>query len=313
MPKHYTDHVVIGAGGAIAHSLVPELVRQEERVTVVSRSGLSYPGTASVVADAMDADALSVAIPEGSAVYLLVGLPYQTIVWQEQWIPLIETVLKVCIEKGAFLLFFDNVYMYGPVDGVMTEDTPHNPTSEKGRVRQRVVDAILEAFGSGALDGVIARSADFYGPGANTNGIPNLLVLQRLVAGKSAQWLVNGDKLHSLTYTIDCGRALPLLVGDESSYNQVWHLPTAHPAVTMRRFVEIAAEVLNVKPRLSVMPRWMLSIGGFFDKTIKELPEMSYQYDRDYVFDSSKFESHFSFFPTSYAQGIRETLASIHH
>lgn len=312
MPKHYTDHVVVGAGGAIARSLVPELVRQEERVTVVSRSGLSYPGTASVIADASDPEALSVAIPEGSAVYLLVGLPYQTSIWREQWMPLVETVLKVCIEKGAFLLFFDNVYMYGPVDGIMTEDAPHNPTSEKGQVRARVANSVLEAFGSGALDGVIARSADFYGPGANSNGIPNLLVLQRLIAGKRAQWLVDADKLHSLTYTIDCGRALPLLVGDPSSYNQVWHLPTAHPAITMRRFVEIAAEVLETQSRLSVMPRWMLSIGGLFDKTIKEIPEMSYQYDRDYVFDSSKFETHFSFAPTSYEQGIRETLASIH-
>ena len=201
--------------------------------------------------------------------------------------------------------------MCGPVDGPTTENTPHHPTSIKGTVRQRVTETVLEAFESGAVNGVIARSADFYGPGANANGIPNLLVLQRIVAGKSARWLASADALHSLTYTSDCGRALPLLVGDESTYNRVWHLPTAHPAITMRRFVEIAAQIAETKPRVSIMPRWMLSVGGLFDKTLRELPEMAYQYDRDYIFDSSQFESHFSFSPTSYEQGIRETISSI--
>jgi len=31
------------------------------------------------------------------------------------------------------LVFFDNVYMYGKVEGVMTEQTPFHPCSKKGR------------------------------------------------------------------------------------------------------------------------------------------------------------------------------------
>ena len=34
-----------------------------------------------------------------------------------------------------------------------------------------------------------------------------------------------------------------------------------------------------------------------------------YQYDRDYVFDSSKFEKAFGMSATPYRQGIRETLS----
>jgi hypothetical protein len=35
---------------------------------------------------------------------------------------------------------------------------------------------------------------------------------------------------------------------------------------------------------------------------------MLYQYDRDYFFDSSKFNSHFNFIPTSPGDAIREML-----
>ncbi len=41
---------------------------------------------------------------------------------------------------------------------------------------------------------------------------------------------------------------------------------------------------------------------------MKESYEMLYQYDRDYVFDSSKFEKAFGFKPTSYEAGIDEII-----
>ena len=309
MSREYSRHVVVGSGGAIAYSLVPQLLSEKKRVTVVSRSGRVVAGADAIAADASDYQELAAVIPEESAVYVLVGLPYRISVWRAQWPPLIENVIRVCAEKRALLVFFDNVYMYGPVQGEMTETAPHRPTSEKGKVRAQVADMLLEAFSSGRVNGVIARSADFYGPGADLNGIPNVVILERLLAGKSAQWIIDADKVHSLTYAPDCGRALPLLVADESSYNQVWHLPTARQPITMRRFAEIAADEVGSPARVSVLPKWMLKLVGLFDKTLRELPEMGYQNDRDYIFDSSKFERHFDFEPTSYEQGIRETIA----
>jgi nucleoside-diphosphate-sugar epimerase len=41
---------------------------------------------------------------------------------------------------------------------------------------------------------------------------------------------------------------------------------------------------------------------------MKEMPEMMYQYDRDYFFDSSKFVKRFNFVPTTYQEGIRNTV-----
>lgn len=309
MPRSYDNHVILGAGGAIGHALVPELLRNRQNVTLVSRSGRSVAGARSIAADILDYEALEEAVPEGSAVYLLAGLPYRAVVWEEAWPQVMRTVTRVCSEKQALLVFFDNVYMYGPVNGPMTEDTPHNPTSRKGAVRAEIVETLDREVSAGSLSAIVARSADFYGPGAERNGIMNQLIIEKLLAGTAAQWVADADVPHSVTYTTDCGRAIPLLVADETSYNQVWHMPTASPPITMRRFTEIAADEIGAKPKLTVLKPWMLRLAGIFDRTVRELPEMLYQNDRDYIFDSSKFTERYAFAPTAYEQGIAETVA----
>lgn len=308
MSRMYDNHIVLGAGGAIARALVPELLRMNQRVTLVSRRGPKVEGTSSFQADLIDRESISRAVPEGSAVYLTAGLPYDIRIWNDMWPRIIENVIAVCREKQALLVFFDNVYPYGKVEGAMTEETPYRPSSRKGELRARISAQIAEEYSSGRLQGVIARSADFYGPGAEASGIPNIMIFARMASGKGGQWFASLDRLHSLTYTNDCGRALPLLVADESAYNQVWHLPTAHPPVTMRNIAELAAVKAEVKAKPSALAGWMVGLAGLFDHTLKELSEMLYQYEYDYVFDSSKFEKHFSFAPTPYEQGVSETL-----
>lgn len=274
MARSYDHHVILGAGGAISRALVPELLRNRQQVTLVSRSGRPVEGARSIAADILDDDALEEAVPEGSAVYLLVGLPYRAVVWEEAWPQIMRKVIRVCSEKRA-----------------------------------EIVETLDREVSAGSLSAIVARSADFYGPGAERNGIMNLLIIEKLLAGKAAQWVADADVLHSVTYTTDCGRAVPLLVADETSYNQVWHMPTASPPITMRRFTEIAAREIRAKPKLSVLSPWMLRLAGIFDRTVRELPEMLYQNDRDYIFDSSKLTERYAFAPTSYEQGIAETVA----
>lgn len=304
----YANHVILGAGGAISQALVPELLRNKQEVTLVSRRGTEVAGASGISADVTDYDGLKRCVPKGSAVYLLLGLPYDSRVWKETWPKIMESVIAVCKEQEALLVFFDNVYMYGRVEGPMTEGTPYRPVSKKGEIRARIAEQLQKEYETGGLQAIIARSADFYGPGAEKTGIPNLLIVEKLMKGSKAQWLADADRPHSLTYTNDCGRALYLLVGDEGAYNQVWHLPTARPALTARQLAEMAAEQLGVEPKVSALAPWMLAAGGVFDRTIKELSEMLYQNKEDYYFDSSKFEKRFSFTPTSYKQGIEETI-----
>ena len=52
----------------------------------------------------------------------------------------------------------------------------------------------------------------------------------------------------------------------------------------------------------------MLALAGLFNRQILELSRMTYQNNRDYLFDSTKFERRFQFEPTPYQAGIEETL-----
>jgi nucleoside-diphosphate-sugar epimerase len=87
-------------------------------------------------------------------------------------------------------------------------------------------------------------------------------------------------------------------------------MPTA-PALSGNEFIEVAASVYGVKPKYSRITKLLLFLAGLFNKNIMGTVEMYYQYDHDYVFDSSKFEKAFNFKPTSYRDGIEhmsETL-----
>jgi nucleoside-diphosphate-sugar epimerase len=302
-----TIHTILGSGGIIADSLARELTTQELSVRLVSRHPASIPGTSTRAADITDPRQTLEAIDGSAVVYCCIGMPYNYSIWRQQWPRIVDNMIEACKKTRARLLFFDNVYMYGETDGPMTEETPYNPGSRKGDLRARIATQLMSEVRKGNIVAAIARSADFYGPGANKTSIPNLLVFQRLAKGQRAQWLINARARHSFTYIPDAVRALGLLSRDENSWNQVWHLPTAGNPLTGAQFIDQAATELGKNSHLTVLPKWAIRLGGIFDRTTAELYEMLYQYEFDYLFDSSKFENAYSFQPTSYEQGIRAT------
>ncbi len=155
---------------------------------------------------------------------------------------------------------------------------------------------------------LIARAADLYGPYGGGNCIPNFMIIENLLKGKKANYLGDVNKFHSFTYIPDCAKSLYLLATDDTAYNQIWHLPTAYPAITGKQFISYAASFLNVPEKYSAFSKFMVKLAGLFDPTINEVYEMMYQYTYDYIFDSSKFEKHYNYTPTPYIKGIEETI-----
>ncbi len=62
------------------------------------------------------------------------------------------------------LVFFDNVYIYGRVDGLMTEETPYNPCSRKGELRAQIATRLMEE--GRKSHGNDRTGGHFYGPAA---------------------------------------------------------------------------------------------------------------------------------------------------
>ena len=301
-------HTILGAGGSIGNALTYKLLENRQDVRLVSRSKFSIPGTEAVKADITSYNETLESVRQSDIVYLCVGLQYNYNIWKDTWPKIMHNTIDACKKAGAKLIFFDNVYMYGRVNGKMTETSPYNPCSKKGEVRVEIATLLENEMKNGNIKAIIARAADLYGPYATKTSIPYIMVIDKLMKGKSAQWMVNVNQPHSYTYTMDCADSLYLLANDENSFNQVWHLPTFNPPINGKTFMNLVANELGVKSKYMVLSKPMIKIGGWFDKTISEIYEMIYQNEFEYYFDSSKFNNHFNYHPKSYEDGIRETI-----
>lgn len=303
-------HTILGSGGSVSGYLMPILQQNNEKIRLVSRNPKSVPNLETMPADLTNFEQTLQAVKGSSVVYLLAGLQYDIRVWKNSWPRIMTNVINACNATNTPLIFFDNVYMYGKVDGVMTEETPFNPISKKGEVRAAIATQLLNEIQSGNIRALIARSADFHAPTGKTS-MPNVLIYPNLKKGKKAQWLMNVKVPHSFTYVPDAAKALYLLAKREDAYGQTWHMPTAGNPPTLEEFIKMAAEALNVRAGYSVINKPLMWIAGLFNRPIEELIEMSYQFQYPYLFDSSKFEKAFGFVPTGYRMGIGETVKAI--
>lgn len=302
-------HTILGANGVIAQELSRALASSSPAIRQVSRSPRQVnPTDELVAADLLDAKATANAVSGSEVVYLVAGLKYNLSVWQEQWPRVMRNVIEACKQHGARLVFLDNVYAYGRVDGAMTEEAPFNPISKKGEVRAKIATMLLDEMRSGNLQAMITRSADFYGPGA-VNSFPHAVIFERLKVKKTPQWIGNPNTIHTFTFTPDMGRAMAVLGRLPEAFGQTWHLPTTKEPFTGADFARLACDLAGQRYELMVAPRWMLKLMGIFMPVLRENEEMMYQFDFDYRFDSSKIESAFGLEATSYRQGIGESLS----
>jgi nucleoside-diphosphate-sugar epimerase len=264
-------------------------------------------GLDAIAADLESYEQTLFAVKGSSVVYLLVGLDYDSKVWAEKWPKIMTNTINACKATGAKLIFFDNVYMYGKVEGYMTEETAFQPCSKKGLIRAAIAKQLLAEMASGSIEALIARSADFYGTKSIRTSFANTMIFSNLSKGKKAQWLVNEKVPHAFTYVPDAAKALYLLAKDDTAFGQSWHLPTQSNPLTGEAFVALAAKEMHQPYKLTVLSKFMIRLAGLFVKPIKESYEMLYQNDSDYLFDSTKFEQHFGMQPTSYEAGIAAT------
>jgi len=299
---------ILGANGIIAQELSKHLLKYTDKVRQVSRHPKKVnPSDELVSADLLNFEQTEKAVAGSEIVYLTAGLTYDIKVWREQWPKLMRNVIDACKKHRSKLVFFDNVYCYGLVTGLMTEETPYNPISKKGEVRARIATTLLDEISAGNLTGMIVRGADFYGPNALLS-LTYSTVTQKLKANKSAQWIGDPKKIHTFTYTPDAGKCVAMLANSPTAFNQTWHALTSKEKITGEQYVRIACEIMNKSYKLQALPKFGVRALGLFVPVLREFVEMMYQFENDYLFDSTKFENKFNGQSTLYKEGIAVTL-----
>jgi nucleoside-diphosphate-sugar epimerase len=288
------------------------LVARGLPVRAVTRSG-----AADVPAEVEQVEA-DVATPEGArracagagVVYHCAQPAYTK--WVELFPPLTRAVLDGTADAGAKLVFADNLYVYGPPEGPMTEETPQRAQGKKGRIRIEMAAAILRAHAEGRLRCTIGRSSDYYGPRGTTSTVGDNL-MKPLLRGKTARWLGSLDQPHTLNYLEDMARALVTLGEREEADGQVWHLPAAEP-LTGRQFLMLTYDAAGLPSKAGVASRPMIRLVGVFNPLVRELNETLYQFERPFVSDASKFQGAFGpFEPTPHQEAVRRTVEWFRH
>lgn len=100
-------------------------------------------------------------------------------------------------------------------------------------------------------------------------------------------------------------KATAILGNTDDAYNQVWHVPTSKEKLSNLDWIQLIANELKVEAKTQTIPLWMICILGLFIPVMKEFPEMLYQYEQDYFFDSTKFEKRFGINATPPKDGVR--------
>lgn len=296
-----TLHVVVGAGpvgSAVAH----ELLSRGEKVRTVTRSGFGVDGTDKVAADAGDAGRMSELADGAAAIYNCVNPPYNR--WTTDWPPVANALLAAAESSGAVLVTTGNLYVYGPVDAPMTEDTPLAATGSKGRVRIQMWQDALAAHQAGRIRAVEVRGSDYLGG----NSLLSMLILPALRKGRTAFVPADLGAPHTWTNVGDVAKLLVVCAADERAWGRAWHVPSA-PACSIRELTAIAAQQLGAKLKVRSLPQSVLRSVGVVNPTVRELRETQHQFRKPFVLDSSAAEETFGLRPTPIGESVRLDLA----
>lgn len=301
-------HVIVGAGQVGAH-LAERLTARGHDVVVVTRSGSGPEGVERIAADVADRTRLTQITKGADALYNCVNPQYHR--WVQDWPPMAASFLGAAEDTGAVLVTLSNLYLYGPVDGPMTEDLPLAAPGTKGQVRAKMSQDAFAAHKAGRIRTTELRPSDYYGPRSTDQAyIGETRFVKPLLAGKRVLYFSDPSVPHSWTYLPDVAEALAIAGTDERALGRVWHVPTA-PAVSTLEVAERLCAIAGApKPRVTEVPRAVFRALGLFSPLLKELRETRYQFDEPYVLDSSAFQATFGMAPTPLDDALETIIAA---
>lgn len=137
-------HVILGTG-PLGKAVMRELVTRGKHVRMVNRSGKADgPAGVEVVAgDAHNTDNTTQLCRSAAVVYQCAQPAYNE--WPEKFPAFQAGILQGVAAANAKFIVAENLYMYGEVNGTISEDLPYSATTRKGRTRAQMAESLLSA------------------------------------------------------------------------------------------------------------------------------------------------------------------------
>jgi nucleoside-diphosphate-sugar epimerase len=265
------------------------------------------PGVESMRGDITDAAFADLAMRGASVVYHCAN-PARYDAWNAQLPPLARTIREAATRAGARLVVLDNLYMYGaPEGGVIREDSPIAPNSEKGRLRAELAAELDQARERGELHVSVGRASDFFGPRAEHSVTFSPEFFANLESGDSAFALGDPDQPHAYAFIPDVAEGLLLLGTRPTERGQTWILPHAWQG-SSRALAQLFGRFAGREAKLWSIGQWQLRLASVFDRELRAVPEMMYQWQSPFTVDDSRFRRAFGMNPTPIEIAVQETL-----
>ncbi len=303
-----TGRVTVFGYGPTGEATVRLLRARGQAVCVVQRRRPAHlPADVEFLpCDVLKADDVLAAMRGAEQAVITVGFEYVGKVWKEAWPKAVVNFVAAAETTKARIVFIDNLYMYGPQAGPLTEETPLTRYGVKPAVRAEITRMWMKAAAERRILWTALRAPDFYGPGAGRSQIGDV-GFGMIARGKAAMLAMAPDTPHDFAYVPDIGRAaVTLLDAPDDAYGQAWHVPCA-PTRTARQVLELGAKALGRPLKVVALPDALLPVIGLFSGFMKEIVEMRFTWTSPYRVDSSKFAARFWSDATPFEVGARAT------
>ena len=306
---------LFGAAGAIGQSIAAAIRAEGQPYRVVGRSEAS-------LRQAFGADPLAEIVtwnpdvPESvqaaaagvETLIYLVGVNY----WQFELHPeVMRKTLAGAIAAGVkSILLIGTVYPYGRAQSrPVREDHPRQPHTFKGRMRRAQEDLLMQAHADGRIRATVLRLPDFYGPGVEASLLHG--AAKAAVQGGTADMVGPLDLPHEFVFVPDVGPVVVKLIKTPAAFGKIWHCAGAG-VTTQREIVSEMERQTGRKLKLRVVGKTLLRLLGLFNPMMREMVEMHYLLSEPLIMDDSALQRLLGpIRKTSYAEGVRQTLAAV--
>ena len=306
MTTNNSLNIVFGTG-PLGYAVAEELLARGQSVKLVNRSGEGdIPEGATIVkADVTNTELTREVCKNVRTVFHCAMPPYTQ--WPELFPAITYGIINGASSAEANLVYGDNLYMYGQVNGPIKEDLPNNARGPKGKIRGEMADKLMQAHNEGKVKVAIGRASDFFGPRV-LNSIFGERVFIPAIKGETINMLGRIDQPHTFTYIKDFAKGLVTLSENETAFGEIWHIPSAE-TITTQKFLHRIFSENKTFPPVKIAPKFIVNVMALFNPIIRELKEVLPNNEQPYIVDHSKFENTFGNNPTPHKQAISETIS----
>lgn len=287
--------LVLGITGGIGGEVARVLLARGWRVRALHRKPDEAAGTTGlgkavewIKGDALCRDAVMQAAA-GAAVIVHAVNPPKYHNWAGLALPMLENTIAAAKAEGARVLFPGTIYNFGP-DAFprLSEASPQNPLTGKGRIRVQMEERLREAAGQGARV-LIVRAGDYFGPRAgNTWFSQGLLGGQRKV--RRVFYPGPRDVGHAWAYLPDLAETMARLLEQDGRladfdifhFGGLWLARGADMADAICRAAGISER------KIHAFPWWLVRLAAPFVEMCREMLEMRYLWNASLELDNTK-------------------------